>query len=347
MWEVSNLDQAQVLKTFIEFRWGSLEKVLCPGCGAISKPFLRVARSQLRCRHCDRHFSPLVNTVFVDRKIPLKKLLMALIAFITSAKGVSALQLSRIIDVQVKTATALLGKIRECLLRQRDTEILSGLIEIDGGHFCGKPRKSCFRGKSKPEEIATIVEARLRGERVSKRKPKGKAARKNWEKRKNRRVVMVYRAVSQDGEGAYSTRVFVALSENSAVVDKLTPEIVAAHSTIMTDENAAYTHLSMDYDHHCVEHSLEFCTPNGVNENQAESFFSRMRRAEYGIFHGYRPKYLADYAQEFAWREDVRRQTELQKLMNLLRRVFDAGMSRWWRGYWQGHNRPGELLVRA
>lgn len=348
MWEVANLDKAQVLQTFTTYRWGNLDKVICPGCGAISKPFFRVDRTQLRCRHCDRHFSPLVNTVFADRKIPLKKLLMALVKFITSAKGVSALELSRIIDVQPKTAAVLLGKLRECLVRQKDTEMLSGSVEADGGQFCGKPRKSCFRGKRKPAEIAAMVEARLRGEPVSKRKPKGKAARRNWEKRKNRRVVMVYRAVSpEDGEGAYATRTFIALSENSAVVDKITPEIVVPNSTIMTDENAAYTHLSKDYDHHCVEHSLEFCTIDGVNENQAESFFSRMRRAEYGVFHGYRPKYLADYAQEFAWREDARRQTEMQKLMNLLRRVFDAGMSRWWRGYWQGHNRPGELLVRA
>lgn len=348
MWDISNLDKAQVITTFAEFRWGSLDKVICPTCGVISKPFLRVNRSQLRCRHCDRHFSPLVNTVFADRKISLKKLLMGLVKYIASAKGVSALELSRVINVQAKTASVLLGKIRECLLRQKDTEILSGLIEIDGGYFCGKPRKSCLRGKSKPEEIAAMVEARLRGEPVTKKRPKNMAARRNWEKRKNRRVVMVYRAVSPEGgEGAYATRVFISMGENSAVVDQLTPETVAPNSTIMTDENAAYSHLSKAYDHHCVEHSREFCTMDGVNENQAESFFSRMRRAEYGVFHGYRPKYLADYAQEFAWREDVRRQTERQKLQNLLRRVYDAGKSRWWRGYWQGHNRPGEWLVKA
>jgi ISXO2-like transposase domain len=70
-----------------------------------------------------------------------------------------------------------------------------------------------------------------------------------------------------------------------------------------------------------------------------------MRRSEYGTFHGYRPKYLLDYAQEFAWREDVRRTTEGEKVTDLLSNVFRNGLSNWWRGYWQGHHRDGELKV--
>ena len=33
----------------------------------------------------------------------------------------------------------------------------------------------------------------------------------------------------------------------------------------------------------------------GVNNNQAESFFSRLRRWKYGVSHGVRPTYLAMY----------------------------------------------------
>ena len=58
--------------------------------------------------------------------------------------------------------------------------------------------------------------------------------------------------------------------------------------------------------------------------------------------------YLYDYAQEFAWREDVRRLSEGEKLADLLARVFKNGLSKWWRGYWQGNHRPGEYeLVGA
>ena len=37
----------------------------------------------------------------------------------------------------------------------------------------------------------------------------------------------------------------------------------------------------------------ESSTMEGINENMAESFFARVRRGEYGVHHGYRPRYLA------------------------------------------------------
>lgn len=57
--------------------------------------------------------------------------------------------------------------------------------------------------------------------------------------------------------------------------------------------------------------------------------------------------HLLDYAQEFAWREDVRTRTEVEKLKDLVKRVFSCGLSRWWRGYWQGHHRAGEFRVES
>lgn len=348
LWDAANLTEAEAFWRFVELRWGRIEAVVCPACGGIGKPHARLNRGQLRCRHCDHHFSPLVNSSFSDRKLPFKKLLMAFCLYAASAKGVPALLLSRILDVQNKTATVLTGKLRECLFRDRDTEMLTGLVEIDGGHFCGKPRKGRIRFKQRPEDIAAAIEAKMRGEPVKKRRPRNKAEAKNWERRALKRIVMVLREVyPEGGKGAYKTRVAIAYSENERVATRLATTLIEPGSTVMTDENAAYTPLSIWFDHHCVEHSVEFSTIDGVNENQAESFFSRVRRAEYGTFHGFRPKYLLDYAQEFAWREDVRTRTEAEKLRDLVKRVFSCGLSRWWRGYWQGHHRAGEFRVES
>jgi len=52
-----------------------------------------------------------------------------------------------------------------------------------------------------------------------------------------------------------------------------------------------------------------------------------------------------DYAQEFAWREDMRRTTEHDKMKDLMGRLFNSGLSSWWRGYWQGNHRAGEYEV--
>ncbi len=347
LWDAANLTEEEAFWKFVDLRWGCREQVICPSCGGIGSPFARMTRKQLRCRHCDHHFSPFVNSPFADRKMAFKKLLMALCLYIGSAKGVPALQMCRLLDMQDKTATVLTGKLRECLIHEMDTDILTGVIEVDGGYFCGKPRKGRVRLKTRPEDVAAALEAKLKGETL-KRKPRNKAEARNWARRKLRRVVMVLRQIHPEkGNGATRTRVAIAYTENERVATRLARILVEPGSTIMTDENGAYNVLSSWYDHHTVEHSVEFSTVDGVNENQAESFFSRMRRAEYGVFHGYRPKYLMDYAQEFAWREDVRRKTELAKLNDLTKRMFDSGTSHWWRGYWQGHHRQGEFPVQT
>ena len=46
---------------------------------------------------------------------------------------------------------------------------------------------------------------------------------------------------------------------------------------------------------------------DGACTNGAESYFSRLRRAELGHHHHIAGSYLIRYAQEAAWREDMRR----------------------------------------
>lgn len=61
-------------------------------------------------------------------------------------------------------------------------------------------------------------------------------------------------------------------------------------------------------------HSESDRLPDGTNNNQAESFNWRMRRAAEGIYLSPSNKYLADYAVEAAWREDARHLSTGQKL---------------------------------
>jgi hypothetical protein len=47
-----------------------------------------------------------------------------------------------------------------------------------------------------------------------------------------------------------------------------------------SDELSAYGNLEyIGYTHEAVNHSFEFSTDSGVNQNQAESYFSRLQRA--------------------------------------------------------------------
>ena len=58
---------------------------------------------------------------------------------------------------------------------------------------------------------------------------------------------------------------------------------VASGTIVHADESSAWDVLHAAYDMHRVNHSAEYVSEDGSNVNQAESFFSRLRRAEYGM----------------------------------------------------------------
>lgn len=346
IFEIAQFSEDEAFWFFVKQRWGELAKQICPGCGAVDTHYFRHSRKQWRCKHCDRCFSVTTGTPLADHKLSFKQMLLGMFLYTSSVKGISCVDLSGKLKVQVKTAHMLIGKIRECLLRQRDTNPLSGLVHIDGGHFGGKPRKPNVRRKPDAKAIADKVEHLLGKQKKALPKYGYAGSKQNQKKRKNRRIVMVMREVyPEKGKGARRTIVSVSMSEDRASAEELAKRYIASDTLIMSDENPAYAQFSQWYEHETVEHAKEFSRPDGINENQAESFFSRLRRCEYGIVHRITPKYLMDLANEIAWREDTRRITEGERLKDLFQKVFKNGLSRWWRGYHQGHRREMELLM--
>jgi len=72
--------------------------------------------------------------------------------------------------------------------------------------------------------------------------------------------------------------------------------------------------------------------------NQAESFFSRLRRAEIGIHDHVAGPYLAADASEVAWRENYRRVSNGEQYLMTASAALTYPVSRQWKGCWQrGH----------
>lgn len=168
----------------------------------------------------------------------------------------------------------------------------------------------------------------------------------NRKKLQNRRIVLSIRKMSDNSNcpGASRTISLILRAESAAEVVPVIRRYVKPGTRIQTDDGHAYTSLSAWYDHQTVCHSIEYSTDDGINNNQAESFMGRMRRAEYGVYHGMRPQYLAFYAAEIAWREDVRQLSVMKKINDLFRRIFSCDISLAFRGYAQGHRLKHEYL---
>jgi transposase-like protein len=331
----ATLSEDEAFEKFVEFRWGKRHSVVCPLCGHIGKHYYRQRKRQWRCKKCDAIFSVTTGTILDSRRLPFRTLLVAMFLFIASPKSEAANKAHAVLGVTLRTIYTLYGKLREALWENRDTTPLRGIVHIDGAHFCGKPRRPNIRKKI----TSVIVNSRLRNRKASIIPPQKGQILEPWneEKLRNRRIVLVMREVSPlKGIGATKTRVVVVHSESSNHVLGPIRTYVDRGATVMTDSSPAYTKLGIWFDHRAVNHSKAY-SKDGVNQNQAESFMARMRRSEFGVLHGMRATYFALYANEFAWREDMRFSSLDQKFRSLMMAVLSCGLSKVWRGYNQGH----------
>ena len=114
-------------------RWTS---TICPAarCG--------VARPS----ECDHQFSLTSGTIFASRKLAIRDILAAIAIFTNGAKGISALQLSRDLDVQYKTAFVMAHKLREAMAAEDKGKQVSGEVEIDGMYVGGYVKPANMKG---------------------------------------------------------------------------------------------------------------------------------------------------------------------------------------------------------
>lgn len=114
-------------------------------------------------------------------------------------------------------------------------------------------------------------------------------------------------SLNEEGSsGSDRTISLIIKSENAKIILPLIKKYVSRNAIIMTDCGNAFNQIEplLGNRHFSVNHSKEYQDEFGVNNNQAEAFFSRMRRAEFGVYNGMRHAYLAFYAAEFAFRND-------------------------------------------
>ena len=85
---------------------------------------------------------------------------------------------------------------------------------------------------------------------------------------------------------------------------------------------------------HRINHSVAFSKDDACT-NQAESYFSRVRRSEIGVHHRIAGPYLNAYASEMAWREDNRRVSNGEQFTAIAGLAARFPVSVKWSRYWQ------------
>jgi transposase-like protein len=301
--QVLRMSDEEAHATFVAVRWADNEgKPYCPHCGCATV-WAYGARQIWKCAACLRQFSVTSGTIFASRKLPIRDYLAAIALFCNGAKGVSALQLGRDLDVQYKTAFVLAHKLREAMGSTLDDgATLSGTVEVDGAYF---------GGNQKP--------ANRKADRIDRRL----AANQN-----GKRLVVV---VMRERNGQTLPFVCPRESDGAAIVRAK----VAPNAIVHADEAPGWDVMHGSFDMRRVNHSKEFKAADGACTNQAESYFSRLRRAEIGTHHRISGGYLADYANEMAWRENHRRVSTGAQWQATTAAALACPVSTRWCGYWQ------------
>jgi transposase-like protein len=329
--DIEAMTEQDAVKAFAQLRWGYATRQVCPACGSINAHRYMTSRRQWRCREyaCSHTFSVTSGTIFQDRKLPLKTLLRAIVVFVNAAKGISSLQLSRTVGISPMAAWTLMGKLREALLwaSQSQSKPLTGVVQMDAGHFGGRPRKPGRAPKKQTEQLRT------------------KTPQSHPSAHPNRRLVMVLRQIGKKPrEGAVRTVVAIVRNEDQTTAMALAKCYISRNAEIHTDEHGAYASLALHANHDVVDHGVEFSNERGANTNQAESYFTRARRMVLGQIHRLHPKFMMDYMNEVAWREDFRRRKPSERAAHLVSCALQLAPSDWWCRYFQGVRREFEIL---
>lgn len=286
---------------FRKLRWHQTDGApVCPRCGGL-EAYEITTRRKFKCKACGHQFSVTSGTIFASRKMDFTDMLAAICITVNAAKGVSMLQLARDLDCQYKTAFVLAHKLREALAAETKAHTLDGEVEVDGAYFGGHIRP------------ANYVE-----DRIDRRKAEHQTG--------TRRVVITAR----QRKGRTLTAVVRSEADGVEFIQARTEKTATIHA----DEA---THWDVLHDSHPVSrinHSEAYCH-DGACTNQAESYFSRLRRMVAGQHHHVSPRYLHQYAAHAAWLEDHRR-TDNGGLVHLaLGLALKHPVSRNWKGYWQ------------
>ena len=266
---------------------------VCPHCGVVDASTLMQGKTTrpglYQCNACREPFTATVGTLYERSKIPLHKWLAATQLLMSSKKGMSALQIGRLLGISPKSSWFLMHRIRESL-RETDLAPMGGagkVVEADETFIGGKEKNKHARVRNKKN---------IGGQ--------GKEA--------------VFSLVERGGK-VRSQRV---ASVSAKTLRPILTEQIDAATSLMTDGAGQYRHMHKDFaSHEMVNHEIDEYVRGNAHTNTIEGYFSILKRGIVGTYHHVSPQHLKRYLAEFDYRYNERQSLEVDDALRMEKSV--------------------------
>ena len=259
-------------------RWNNNPK--CPYCKSTRSTKTKEDHRH-HCNACNTTYSVTVGTIFHKTKLDLQKWFLALSLILNAKKSIAARQLSRHLNVNKDTAWRIAMKIRQAMRQSEQRNLLSGVIEMDETYVGGKPRKQQKKNDNTPPN--------KRGRGTKKTPVVGMVERGGKIKVK---------AVNKDKLNAKDLSKLVRGS------------VDISNSVLITDEFKGYLGIKKFMPHETINHQVWY-VDGDIHTNTVESFWALLKRGIIGQFHKVSLHHLPKYIDEFCYRHNHRKHSDL------------------------------------
>lgn len=273
-------DEAKALAHIEAQRWNG--EPACPHCRslAVRKMGGKTQAGMFLCNDCRDKFTVRTGTVMERSHIPLHKWLLATQLMAASKKGMSALQMSRMLGVTYKSAWFLCHRIREAMDGANPTGPMGGpdrTVEADETFVGGKAKNRATRKPAPKKIVMTLIE--------------------------------------RDG----IARSFHIANVTAPTLRAALVSNVERSSNLMTDAAMQYRNIGREFaSHGTTDHRAGQYAKGETHSNNAENFFSIFKRGVIGTYHHMSEAHLGRYCAEFDLRYNTRYMNDSERAREIL-----------------------------
>jgi transposase-like protein len=285
-----------------EMRWNG--QPVCPHCGSVGEHYFLMPkdgkarktrtgsateRRVWKCRDCRKQFTVLVGTIMHGSKVPIRIWLMVMFEASAARNGISAREIERKYGLTPRTAWHLMHRLREAMKLEPIAGLLSGRVVADETWYGGTPKNR---------------HGHVQGEHMQGEHDK----------------TPIMALVSRETGEVRSQVVPTVKAENLRAV--LREHVDPSNTHLHTDQALGYRKIASEFaSHTAVNHNIGQYIVNGAGTNQAETYFSQLKRSLDGTHHHVSREHLHRYLAEFDYRYTTCKLSDTERMCMLVGKV--------------------------